>query len=82
MVHISSSWVETRLNTEFQLPRLPGSRTASFWLNHILKLEASLAPAEDEVGAVAKADQKSHRVLMILKYQTIKCCDMMVTKPR
>ena len=47
-----------------------------------VELEASVAPAEAKVWAAAKADQKSHRVLMILKYQTIKCCDMMVTKPR
>ena len=30
---ISSSWVEISLHTEFQLPRLPGSRFASFRLN-------------------------------------------------
>ena len=33
LVHISSSWVKISLYTEFQLPRLPGSRTASFRLN-------------------------------------------------
>ena len=32
MVHISSSWVKISLYTEIQLPRLPGSRTASFRL--------------------------------------------------
>ena len=36
VVHISSSWVKISLHTEFQLPRLPGSRNASFRLNHIL----------------------------------------------
>ena len=35
MVHISSSWVKISLYTEFQLHRLPGSRTASFGLNPI-----------------------------------------------
>ena len=34
-VHISSSWVKISLHTEFQLPRLPGSRNASFRLNPI-----------------------------------------------
>ena len=32
---ISSSWVEISLHTKFQLPRLPGSRNASFRLNPI-----------------------------------------------
>ena len=36
MVHISSSWVEISLYTEFQLHRLPGSRIASVRLNPIL----------------------------------------------
>ena len=37
MVVISSSWVEISLHIEFQLPRLPESRTVSFiWLNPIL----------------------------------------------
>ena len=36
-VHISSSWVESRLHTAFQLPRLPGSRTVSFQLNPVGK---------------------------------------------
>ena len=49
---------------EFQLSRLPGS--GSFMIgkqqqkednNNSVELEASLAPAEAEVGAVAKADQ-------------------------
>ena len=35
LVHISSSWVEISLYTEFQLPRLSGSRIASFRLNPI-----------------------------------------------
>ena len=35
VVHISSSWVKISLHTEFQLPRLPGSRNASFRLNPI-----------------------------------------------
>ena len=34
-VDISSSWVEISLHTKFQLPRLPGSRTAIFRLNPI-----------------------------------------------
>ena len=42
-LHISFSWVEIRLHTEFQRPMLM----------------ASLAPARDEIeaGVVAKADQ-------------------------
>ena len=36
-LHISSSWVKISLHTEFQLPRLPLSRNASFRLNPILK---------------------------------------------
>ena len=35
-VHISSRLIEISLHTEFQLPRLPGSRTASFRLNPVL----------------------------------------------
>ena len=41
-VHISSSWVEISLHTEFQLPRLPGSRTVSFRLNPIFFLIVQL----------------------------------------
>ena len=33
--HISSSWVEISLLTEFQLPRLSGRRFAIFMLNPI-----------------------------------------------
>ena len=32
-VHISSSWVEIRLHTKFQLPRLRRGRTVSFMHN-------------------------------------------------
>jgi hypothetical protein len=39
------SWVEISLHAEFQLPSMPGSS--------MVGLEASLAPAEAEVGAVA-----------------------------
>ena len=35
-INISSSWVEISLHTEFQLARLPGSRTASFRLSFVL----------------------------------------------
>ena len=35
LFHIFSSWVEISLYTEFQLPRLSGSRIASFRLNPI-----------------------------------------------
>ena len=35
LFHISSSWAEISLYTEFQLPRLSGSRIASFRLNPI-----------------------------------------------
>ena len=56
---ISSSWVERSFHAKFQLPRLPGS--GSFMVGEANKksatLEASLAPAEAEAGAVAKADQ-------------------------
>ena len=33
--HISPSWFEISYHTEFQLPRLPGSRFAIFRLNPI-----------------------------------------------
>ena len=29
-VHISSSWVKISLDTEFELPWMPGSRTSNF----------------------------------------------------
>ena len=35
VIDISSSWVEISLHTKFQLPRLPGSRTAIFRLNPV-----------------------------------------------
>ena len=57
---ISSSWVEINLHTEFQLPSMPeiGSSMVGDKKNQISRnLEASLAPAEADVGAVAKADQ-------------------------
>ena len=61
---ISSSWVERSLHAEFQLPRLPrsgssmvGDKQNKKQDNNLVELEASLAPAEAEVGAVAKADQ-------------------------
>ena len=72
LFHISSSWVEISLYTEFQLPRLSGSRIAKFQLPKLprsgssmvgdkqkttrqdsVELEATLAPAEAEVWAVA-----------------------------
>ena len=48
-LNISSSRVEIRLHAEFQLPSMPGSGSSA-------ELEASLAPAEAEVRAVAKVD--------------------------
>ena len=56
----TTSWVERSLHAEFQLPRLPvsGSFMVGDNKNNSVELEASLAPAEGEVGAVAKADQK------------------------
>jgi hypothetical protein len=63
---ISSSWVEISLHTEFQLPSMPGSGSSMVGDKKnkkqqqlSRKLEASLAPAEADVGAVAKADQYS-----------------------
>jgi hypothetical protein len=60
--HISSSWVERSLHAKFQLPRLPGSGSSMVLdkkaKQNSVELEASLAPAEAEVGAEAKADQK------------------------
>ena len=38
-IHISYSRVKISLHTEFQLPRLPGSRNASFRLNPIMRGE-------------------------------------------
>ena len=52
---ISSSWVEISLHAEFQLPSMPGSGEDNN--TNSVELEASLATAEAEVGAVAKADQ-------------------------
>ena len=45
---------------KFQLHRLPGSGSSVVGDNkqQLGKLEASLAPAKAEVGAVVKADQK------------------------
>ena len=64
---ISSSLVERSLHAKFQLPRLPRSgssmvgdkknKTTENKKNSV-ELYATLAPAEAEVGAVAKADQK------------------------
>jgi hypothetical protein len=61
-LNISSSWAERSLYAEFQLPSMSGSgismvvdkTTTKNWV----KLEASLAPDEAEVGVVAKGDQK------------------------
>ena len=57
------SWVEIRLHTKVQLPRL--LRSGSFIVGDTtgqvsMKLMASLAPAQAEIeaGVVAKADQK------------------------
>ena len=74
---ISSSWVLRSLHAKFQLPRLPRSgcsmvgdkQQKTRQDNNLVELEASLAPAEAEVGAVAKADQKmspsrAHALLM------------------
>jgi hypothetical protein len=60
---ISSSWVEISLHAKFQLPSMPRSGSSMVGdktkqqNNNSVELEASLAPAEAEVGAVAKADQ-------------------------
>ena len=57
---ISSSWVEISLHTEFQLPSMPGSgisMVVETKQQNSVKLEAFLAPAEADVGVVAKADQ-------------------------
>ena len=51
VVDISSSWIERSLHAKFQLARLPKDEN-----NNSVILEASLAPAEAEIGAVAKAD--------------------------
>ena len=66
---ISSSWVEISLHTEFQLPSMPGSGSSMVGdknknkrTKNSVELEASLAPAEAEVGAVAKADQYSPKL--------------------
>ena len=63
MVDFSSSLVKRSFHAKFQLPGLSGS--GSFMVgkqnkkrqDNSVELEASLAPAEAEVGAVAKADQ-------------------------
>ena len=67
---ISSSWVEISLHAEFQLPSMPisgssmvGDKQKTTTTTNSVELEASLAPAEAEVGAVAKADQKSGEYL-------------------
>ena len=62
-LHIYFTWVEIRLHTKFQLPRLP--RSGRFMVGDkrqkkvSMKLMASLTPAlaEIEAGVVAKADQ-------------------------
>ena len=58
---ISSSWVERSLQAKFQLPRLPGTCSSmvveTTTKQNSVELEASLAPAEAEVGAEVKADQ-------------------------
>ena len=61
---ICSSLVERSLHAKFQLPRLPRSGSSMVGdkqqktKDNSVELEASLAPAEAEVGAVAKADQQ------------------------
>ena len=49
------------MHTKFQLSRLPGSRNVMVGKQqnnkNSVELEASLAPAKAEIGAVAKADQ-------------------------
>jgi hypothetical protein len=57
ILDISSHWVERSLHVKFQLPGLPGSCSLTTKQNSSVKLEASLALAEGEVLAVAKADQ-------------------------
>ena len=61
VLDISSSWVERSLHAKFQLPRLPRSGSSMVGdknkTTNSVELEATLAPAEAEVGAVAKADQ-------------------------
>ena len=61
---ISSSWVERSLHAKFQLPRMPrsgssmvGDKKTKQKTKKTVELEATLAPAEAGVGAVAKADQ-------------------------
>ena len=58
---ISSSWFDISLYARFQLPSMPGTGSSMVGdknKNNSVELEASLAPAEAEVGAVAKADRK------------------------
>ena len=55
VLDVSSSWVERTFHTEFQLPRLPASvsfmvETTTKTRHNLVELEASLAPAEAEVG--------------------------------
>ena len=52
------------MHAKFQLPRLPrsgssmvGDKKTTRQQKNSVELEATLAPAEAEVGAVAKADQ-------------------------
>ena len=59
---ISSSWVKRSFHADFELSRLPGSCSSMVGdkqktTTNLVKLEASLASAEADVGAVAKADQ-------------------------
>ena len=63
ILDVFSSWVERSLDAKFQLPRMPGSDSSMVGdkqqktKQNSVELEASSAPAEAEVGAVAKADQ-------------------------
>ena len=62
VLDISSSWVERSLHAKFQLPRLPRSGSSMVGdknkKQNSVELEATLAPAEAAVGAVAMADQQ------------------------
>ena len=69
LFYISSSWVERSLHAKFQLPRLPGRTKTK---QNSVELEASLAQADVEVGAEAKADQYPiYYVNLLLIIQTV-----------
>ena len=71
-IHISSSWVEISFYTEFQLSRLPESRTASFRLNPIYCGEVPRLPGSRTVifglipPASTDAESPSYSVIVIV----------------